>query len=62
MDRLLLMTKRLTVDQQKALRRVATSFLGKACRHEPTPKEIDDLYARLCLLDPEALDILIDAD
>lgn len=56
------MTKSLTVHEQKALRRVAESFLGKACRHEPTAKEIDDLYARLCLLDPEALDILIDAE
>ena len=56
------MTKSLTVDEQRALRRVAESFLGKACRHEPTAQEIDDLYSRLCLLDPDALNILIDAD
>ena len=56
------MSRSLTVHEQRAIRRVAESFLEKACRHEPTAKEVDDLYARLCLLDPEALDILIDAE
>ena len=53
------MQEGLSETEQQKLHQIAIDFLESTGRKKPSQNDVDDLYNRFMMLDPEALQILI---
>ena len=56
------MQDELSEGEQEKLHQIALDFLQSTGRKQPSQNDIDELYNRFLMLDPEALQILINRD